>query len=262
VAGAGGCGALFYLLAFMYVYQPDAANAISMAPMLGITGGIVGMLQWSLLGQHRRVSIPWVLLNAIFLGLIGIFNTSDQVIQRALLFTWLAGNLVVGPRLVLGKVEPIRKPDGSPAWPSGPANSTSANEQAVGGKAVQRRLTPPLGWSFWLIWVGVLAGGVGLWILLVKMLESQEVGQSPGYMFIILAALGAIIGLAQWLVMRKVLPGAWWWIAANAIWLGWAAGYANSAYFSDTSVGNLLSILYLAANLVVGPGLIILARRK
>lgn len=80
------------------------------------------------------------------------------------------------------------------------------------------------GRGFWLRWLptfigfiagGALATGVG------GRLDSLPAAVAGG------ALAGAVIGAGQWLALRRLLPGAAWWIAATAV--GQAVGLAIAA---------------------------------
>lgn len=85
-----------------------------------------------------------------------------------------------------------------------------------------------IGCAFWLQWVLVTTMGflVSLyWI---------EVGERPDLNAVEGAIGGAVIGLAQWLVLRQQFSQAWWWVLASiVVWvfissnglgaLGWVA---------------------------------------
>jgi hypothetical protein len=78
--------------------------------------------------------------------------------------------------------------------------------------------------GFWLRWlptfVGFIAGGA-LATAVSGRLDSLSAAVAGG------ALAGAVIGGGQWLVLRRLLPGAAWWIAATAV--GQAAGLAVGA---------------------------------
>ncbi len=89
---------------------------------------------------------------------------------------------------------------------------------------------PKAGWWFWLCWVLANTIGavaflpVGLYMLIVANISFTfqswtiaMIGMSLGG-----AVLGAVIGLAQWLVIRKHLPRSRWWLLATS--LGMAVG--------------------------------------
>jgi hypothetical protein len=90
-----------------------------------------------------------------------------------------------------------------------------------------------LHWRFWLIWMSANIGGVFLFILSVPIFYAILVPFVPGLQDGVLvpdqqwlvsainqlsiAALGAVIGLAQWLILRRYLPRLGWWVLATAI---------------------------------------------
>jgi hypothetical protein len=82
----------------------------------------------------------------------------------------------------------------------------------------------PVGRGFWLRWLptflGFIAGGA-LATAVGGRLDSLPAALAGG------ALAGGVIGGGQWLVLRRVLPGATWWIAATA--LGQAGGLAAGA---------------------------------
>jgi hypothetical protein len=89
------------------------------------------------------------------------------------------------------------------------------------------------GWQFWLLWVGASIAGVLVFIVMVPLINgavaliapapqpgAAAAGQSLFEIAIgltIFVALGVAIGLAQWLVMRRYLRGAGWWVLATTI---------------------------------------------
>ncbi len=86
------------------------------------------------------------------------------------------------------------------------------------------------GWRFWLLWMLASIGGVVVYISAmswlsfifrtVTLVPSWEIGLTViavGQM-----ALGAAIGLAQWLVLRKRLARMGWWVLATVV--GYSAG--------------------------------------
>ena len=69
------------------------------------------------------------------------------------------------------------------------------------------------GWGFWLLWM--LASAVGS-VLLGKGMQFVDSE-------LLVALLGLIVGIAQWLVLRQYVRKAGWWILASAI--GWGVGF-------------------------------------
>jgi hypothetical protein len=81
-------------------------------------------------------------------------------------------------------------------------------------------LTAALGWA--LAWLGISLRSMPL--------ENIVIPHSTGYAMATGAALGILIGLAQWLLLRGRLNGAGWWIPANMFGFGIAG-----LLFSDFS---------------------------
>jgi hypothetical protein len=73
----------------------------------------------------------------------------------------------------------------------------------------------------------ILAGGAGwvigyaLGLIIVQALSGSPVGSWVGYLL-----FGALIGLAQWPVLRYEIPKASLWVLASVV--GWTAGFAIS----------------------------------
>ena len=98
-------------------------------------------------------------------------------------------------------------------------------------------------WLLWLWWVaaGAIGGGVGGTVAapLLTLGDSDWILAANGYVFFIVAAV--IMGLLQWLILRRYIRGARWWVLATAI--GWQAGFA--------AVGNISLPIVLALDLDV-----------
>lgn len=106
----------------------------------------------------------------------------------------------------------------------------------VGQWLVLRRVLPRLRWQSWL--VATAAGALIAWTLgmvpssLLSMGESSGAAEPPAISNLLMYSLAALMGLVlgpilgtpQWLVLRRHLPHAIWWIPANAV--AWAAGMA------------------------------------
>jgi hypothetical protein len=67
------------------------------------------------------------------------------------------------------------------------------------------------GWDFWLLWV--IASAVG-WALSIGIADALA-----DFGGVELVVIGAIVGTAQWLVLRRQLHSAGWWILASAMGL-------------------------------------------
>lgn len=68
-----------------------------------------------------------------------------------------------------------------------------------------------IGCAFWLQWV--LLTIIGFLISLYWI----EVGERPDFKAVEGATGGAVIGLAQWLVLRQQFFQAWWWVLASIV---------------------------------------------
>jgi len=77
--------------------------------------------------------------------------------------------------------------------------------ESIADSPPQPRTT--IDWTIWIQWV--LATTVG-WVL--GLVLGGEMG------------IGILVGLTQWLVLRRYFPGAGWWVLASGI--GWLAGWA------------------------------------
>lgn len=97
------------------------------------------------------------------------------------------------------------------------------------------RQTHP-GLVFWVQWMlATVAGAVAYVIMLIPLMRGitllapagpESVAEPPIWLQLVLRAfgmglLGAAIGLAQWLVLRRVLRGVGWWVPATMV--GYAA---------------------------------------
>ena len=89
------------------------------------------------------------------------------------------------------------------------------------------------GWRFWLLWMGASIAAAVAYTLTIPVIIAivstlapmqQDENLAPEQSWIGIAiglltsgALGAAIGLAQWLVIRRYLRGVGWWVLATAI---------------------------------------------
>lgn len=78
-------------------------------------------------------------------------------------------------------------------------------------------------WILWLLWVLVSVLGWGVGLLVQRILSGIE-GTGGGILR--LAALGAVVGLGQWLILRWRVDQAGWWVLAGAV--GPLAGWVIS----------------------------------
>ncbi|MBI5032515.1 MAG: hypothetical protein HZB51_18475 [Chloroflexi bacterium] len=90
-----------------------------------------------------------------------------------------------------------------------------------------------LGWRFWSAWMAASIISVIVYMMMIPVffsfidmlaptLEFESISQDQQWIlqainFFGMAVLGALIGLAQWLLLRRYLPRSGWWILATAI---------------------------------------------
>lgn len=104
------------------------------------------------------------------------------------------------------------------------------------------------GWSFWGGW-GLAFLGFPLGGLAGQALTSGVTSPLAGV--VAGAATGAVIGTTQWLVLRRRLPLAPWWIAATAAGMAAGLGLAVALLGIDTA-GNALLLRGLVAGAGIG----------
>lgn len=134
---------------------------------------------------------------------------------------------------------------------------------------VLRRLIPELRWQSWLVATAI--GAFIAWTLgmipstLMNLAESSSATASAGgvdmgigVMLLLAVGMGLVLGpiLAwpQWLVLRRYLDRAIWWIPANA--LAWAAGmaiiFAASSSVSEGSLTWVIVATVLVSLMIAG----------
>jgi hypothetical protein len=112
------------------------------------------------------------------------------------------------------------------------------------------------GWGFWLLWV--LASTAGWAVgLAVGNAVLNAVGDAVGDAVVeavVEAVVGAVVGVAQWLILRRQVRRADWWIlASTAGWaVGWAVGGAVAGAVVGAVVGAVGSAVRFAVLLAVG----------
>ena len=99
-----------------------------------------------------------------------------------------------------------------------------------------------VGWGFWMRWVAVTAVGVSassyasdVWNRAVDL--TPRLDELVGFS-LLLAVLGAGVGVMQWLVLRRQLSQAGWWVLASmagavVVGVGLAADWAYDAVMGD-----------------------------
>ncbi len=117
------------------------------------------------------------------------------------------------------------------------------------------------GWRFWLAWMFVtIAGVIGYVIIVAPILNavSERLRGTQGELGIgmLLGAvsaitLGATIGAAQWLVLRRQLPRTGWWILATLI--GYSMPMAFGSLISGLEPSWLASLVnFIEFGVVLG----------
>jgi len=109
-----------------------------------------------------------------------------------------------------------------------------------------------VGWVFWLQWVlastvGVVVGMFTGAIFVMSVLERYDVPREPVGYGLWGIVLGIVVGVLQWLVLRRRVSGAGWWVLASA-----AAGYGTLRFLDagpleSLSFGALLSFTGVVA---------------
>ncbi len=91
---------------------------------------------------------------------------------------------------------------------------------------------PSIEWTLWFQWV-----------------LATTVGWAIGWALVGEIGVGAVVGIAQWLVLRQLLQQAGWWIWASTV--GWAIGWAMivTGVIVPPNIGVVASVV---AGLVLG----------
>jgi len=104
-------------------------------------------------------------------------------------------------------------------------------------------------WSGWILWTLVCTLGFAIGIGL-SLFVNQVVGEVLSFL-----ALGAAVGFAQWLVLRKTFQGSGWWILATALGAGLGLAGTNFIHRFLLGTGGYLVVGgagFAALGLVVG----------
>ena len=101
------------------------------------------------------------------------------------------------------------------------------------------RYLPRMGW-----WIGATVLG---WVLPMALLRLATFGSIPGLGIdpmwrgaVGFGILGASLGLCQWLVLRRRIPRAAWWILAGVV------GWGMAGVFSGESISSQLDVIAVA----------------
>ena len=69
-------------------------------------------------------------------------------------------------------------------------------------------------------WVAATAAGLGLgFASVIPLLVLLDTAGADPRAIVLMALAGLILAAAQWLVLRRALPVAWWWLPAGALGL-------------------------------------------
>jgi hypothetical protein len=100
-----------------------------------------------------------------------------------------------------------------------------------------------IGCGFWLTWLFATVVGSGIGWLAGWWVSFQVPGELGTFSLGLVN--GLVLGLAQWLVLRSILPAASWWIWSSA--LGWGIGFLGGAFLATQ-----LSLVELGFSLALG----------
>lgn len=120
------------------------------------------------------------------------------------------------------------------------------------------------GWRFWFLWMLASLGGVIVYMIVVSPIlnafvpgSSDSAGPDvPAWEMIMIIsavgqmALGAAIGLAQWLVLRRVLSRMGWWVLASLV--GYSIGMLAPWMVNRIEAGWMTGLVFF---LIYGAGL-------
>ncbi len=104
-----------------------------------------------------------------------------------------------------------------------------------------------VGWGLWLRWVlassaGLVVGGFVAVVVFVFVIFGAALDVVGGTLLsaVLGAVLGALLGIAQWLVLRRQISRAGWWVLANTV------AFAVGGTVAGAASGPLLVPLALA----------------
>lgn len=114
----------------------------------------------------------------------------------------------------------------------------------------QAREVKKMGWVFWLGWIGSIVAGIAILIGFVNIFTHTSA------VWIFTIGVGST-GFLQWLMLRRYVQNAWWWLAANVVYgliIGWLVGSTANSYSSFTeTLSIILMIAYPIINPIAGP---------
>ncbi|NER25627.1 MAG: protein kinase [Symploca sp. SIO1C2] len=169
-----------------------------------------------------------------------LFNTSGGVSQSA---------QVASTQRVSPPRNPIKTPSPTPPVPPQYHRTSRAQPQSfpppVTPAPVKR---PEVGSWFWLKWatatfVGLMVAGFGFNVVAALIPVALVVSQ---VMSSILGISGILVGIMQWLVLRRHIYQAGWWVLATAVGYltgGWFVFTQDAVFYSGFVLGTVLGIL-------------------
>ena len=118
------------------------------------------------------------------------------------------------------------------------------NGEAIDADASRNQAEQSIGFRFWLKWSLATALGLGLAHVSIGIQLSVQWGFTLLHVF-----FGAGIGVAQWLLLRRMMPRAKWWIVASL--LSWTMTWPIVGYFNFDPMG------FFSVKGIMVPGILI-----
>lgn len=216
------------------------AVSVMHSPMLlwvriGLSGAAGGIPQWWFLRRYVHRAGWWIVVG-------GVTTAVTIVLQASLWGTFqdvrIIGSAIDGAVSGAALVWLLRRPRSVQVDAPNAAQSAARAGQA-----------------FWVQWV--LATGVAFnsFIVVGGLLVSLVLGLGMLGLVAAGALFGGLIGAAQWLVLRRHIRRAGWWVAASAI--GWSIGVTaglNGVFGYPLLPGGGPSVLGAAIGLLAGVG--------
>ncbi len=178
--------------------------AVSLAVSGAVAGASIGTAQWLVLRRQVSQTVWWVLASTV--------------------------GLAVGNAVALAVFEAVGLTGGSHFSGGAVAfvlfGAVAGASVGIAQWLVLRRHIPGAGWWVLASTVGLPVGfAVGFAVLeAVGLTGGSHFSGGAGSLVLFGAVAGASVGIAQWLVLRRYIPGAGWWVLASIV--GSAAAFA------------------------------------
>ncbi len=168
-------------------------------------------------------------------------NTQLTRAERGLVLRWVLAT-IIGWIVGFAICEAVVKPIVNALTHFNSDGAVIGTAIGIGQGLVLRRRYNRTGW--WVL-ASIIGFGVG------KGLSDSLAQSVPGVIGWALGgfAIGLLVGLAQWLVLRADVPEARWWILANAV--AWAVGWSIIASV-DPEGGTAIGLAYLIGAIGAG----------